>query len=236
MKEEKYFGKMKKKLEPFFKIYFFFIIFFLIPQSTYPEPFDSIINGLQKYLNNTDDFTASFIQLTQLQSFGEKQIASGEVYIMKPGQMRWEYQKPELQTIVINSRQVWIYTPEDNQVIKTRIEKLGTSLIYKLFLSNKIMINKIFNIATVKEEENSKKQVFFLELFPKNMDTNINKVVIELSKISYEIKSFVTYDKLDNITTVKFTNIRRNKGIKPSVFDFKIPEGVEIITSEDLGV
>ena len=227
---------MKKKLEPSFRLYFFFIIFFLIPQSTYSESFDLIINGLQKYLNNTNDFTASFIQVTKLQSFEEKQISSGEVYIMKPGQMRWEYQKPELQTIVINSRQVWIYTPEDNQVIKTRIEKLGTSVIYKLFLSNEIMINEIFNIAAVKEEENSGKRVFFLELFPKNTEINIYKVIIELSSISYEIKSFVTYDQLDNITTVKFTNIRRNKGIKPSIFDFKIPEGVEIVTSEDLGV
>lgn len=235
MKEEKYSGKMKKKPEPSFRIFSFFIIFFLIPQFTYSEPIDHIINGLQNYLNNTNDFAASFTQMTQLQSFREEQIASGEVYIMKPGQMMWEYQKPELQTIVINSRQVWIYTPEDNQVIKTRIEKLGTSAIYKLFLSNEIKINEIFNIYAAKEEEISEKQTVFLELIPKNKDVNINKVIIQLSQVSYEIKSFVTYDQMGNITTVKFTRTRRNKGINLSIFDFKIPDGVEIITSEDLG-
>jgi len=235
VKEEKYSGKMKKNPEPSFRIFSFFIIFFLIPQFTYSESIDHIINGLQKYLNNTNNFTASFTQETQLQSFGEKQISSGEVYIMKPGQMTWEYQKPELQTIMINRRQVWIYTPEDNQVIKTRIEKLGTSAIYKLFLSNKIKINDIFNISTAKEAGNSKRQTFFLELFPKNTEINIHKVIIELSRVSYEIKSFATYDQMDNITTVKFIRAKRNKGINPSIFDFKIPDGVEIITSEDLG-
>ena len=235
MKEEKYSGKMKKIPEPSIRIFSFFIIFFLFPQLTYSEPIDNIINGLQKYLNNTNDFTASFTQITQLQSFGEKQISSGEVYIMKPGQMTWKYKKPELQTIVINSRQVWIYTPEDNQVLKTRIEKLGTFAIYKLFLSNEIKINEIFNISESKEEKNSEKQAFFLELFPKNTEVNVNKIIIELSKVNYEIQSFATYDQMNNITTVKFTRSRRNKGINPSIFDFKIPDGVEIITSDDLG-
>ncbi len=154
---------------------------------------------------------------------------------MKPGQMTWKYQKPELQTIVINSRQVWIYTPEDNQVLKTRIKKLGTSAIYKLFLSREIKINEMFNISESKDEEYSEKQAFFLELFPKNTEVNVNKVIIELSRVNYEIQSFATYDQMDNITTVKFTRSRRNKGINPSIFDFKIPDGAEIITSDDLG-
>ena len=64
---------------------------------------------------------------------------------------------------------------------------------------------------------------------------NVNKVIIELSRVNYEIQSFATYDQMDNITTVKFTRSRRNKGINPSIFDFKIPDGVEIITSDDLG-
>ena len=155
---------MKKIPDTSFRIFSFFIIFFLIPQFTYSDPIDHIINGLQKYLNNTNDFTASFTQITQLQSFGEKQISSGEVYIMKPGQMTWKYQKPELQTIGINSRQVWIYTPEDNQVLKTRIKKLGTSAIYKLFLSREIKINEMFNISESKDEEYSEKQAFFFRI------------------------------------------------------------------------
>ena len=234
MKEGKYFGKMKKQLEPSFTICAFLIIFF-IPQISHSESLDNVIKGLQSYLNNTDDFAASFIQVTQLQSFDEKQITRGEVYIMKPGKMRWEYQKPEPQTIVINNRHVWIYTPEENQVLKARVESLGTSAIYELFISNEIKINEMFNISAVKEKETSEKPKLFLELFPKNIDVNINKVIIELTKTDYQIKSFVTYDKLDNITTIKFTNVRRNKGLKPSIFNFKIPEGVELLTPEDLG-
>ena len=237
MKGKKLFGKMKKNPEPSFKIISFFFVFFFIPQISLSEPLnlEQTINGLQKYLNSTIDFTALFSQITQLQSFDEKQTTGGEVYIMKPGKMRWEYKKPELQTIIINSGQVWVYTSEDNQVIKSKIENLGTSAIYELFLSREIKIKDIFKISGIKQKENSEKKVLFLELFPKSSEVNINKVIIEMSGNNYQINSFVTYDKLDNITTVKFIDIRRNRGIKSSVFDFDVPEGVEIITSEELG-
>lgn len=227
---------MKKKLELFFSILSFLIILLLIPQISYSEPLNKIIDGLETYLNNTKDFTASFIQITQLQSFDEKQTSTGEVYFMKPGKMRWEYQKPELQTIVVNSQQVWIYTPEDKQAIKARIEELDTSTIYDLFLSEKIKINEIFNVSIVKKKNGSQKPAIFLKLIPKDMEVNIKKIILELKKPTYQIESFISYDKLDNITTIKFIGIVRNQGLKASTFNFKLPNGVELITSDDLGV
>ena len=80
-----------------------------------------------------------------------------------------------------------------------------------------------------------KSRRFFLELFPKNTEVNVNKVIIELSRVNYEMQSFATYDQMGNITTVKFTRSKRNKDINPSIFDFKIPDGAEIITYDDLG-
>lgn len=235
MKEKKYFGEIKKKVELFFSIVPFLIIPFLIPQISYSEPLSKIIDGLQTYLNNTNDFTASFIQVTQLQSFDEKQTSTGEVYFMKPGKMRWEYQKPELQTIVVNIGQVWIYTPEDNQAIKARIEELNTSVVYNLFLSDKIKINEIFNISTMKRKKSFKKSTIFLELIPKKIEDNIKKIILKLKKSDYQIESFVSYDKMDNIITIKFIDIVRNQGLKASIFNFKLPDGVELITSDDLG-
>lgn len=226
---------MKKKLEFFFSILSFLIILLLIPQISYSEPLNKIIDGLQTYLNNTKDFTASFTQITQLQSFDEKQTSTGEVYFMKPGKMRWEYQKPEPQTIVVNSQQIWIYTPEDKQAIKARIEELDTSAIYDLFLSEKIKINEIFNISIVKKKNGFQKPAIFLKLVPKDMEVNTKKIILELKKPTYQIESFVSYDKLDNVTTIKLIDIVRNQGLKASTFNFKLPDGVELITSDDLG-
>lgn len=230
-----YIELLRKKNNLPIRIFFLLIIFLSIPQISLCESLNKIVDGLQANLNNTIDFTASFIQETELKSFDEKQITDGKVYIMKPGKMKWEYKNPEPQTIVVNNKQVWIYTPEDRQVMKTKIKELGTSAIYDLFFSEKIKINQIFNTSLVEKKENSKKSSIFIKLLPKNDEGNINNIVLELNRSNYEIKSFVIYDKLDNITTIKFSNFRVNQGLKTSIFEFKIPEGVELITSESLG-
>ncbi len=219
---------MSNKTKPPFKSLLFLIIL-LIPLIAHSEPLDRTIEGLQTYLISTKDFSGSFLQETVLKSFNEKQKAEGKVFFMKPGKMKWEYMKPELQTILISNKMVWIFTPEENQVIQTRIDELGTSAIYDLFLSNKIKINKLFDSLVIKEKESFQKPVLFLELIPKNLEVNIKKIILELNKTSYQIKSFIIFDKLDNITTIKFTNIQRNQGLKTSIFDIKIPEGVELI-------
>lgn len=233
MKEEKFSGKMKK-LEQTIEVLFLLFLFLLIPQISRAGSLEKITEGLQNYLNNTRDFAASFVQETHLISFDEKQIASGEVFIAKPGKMKWEYQKPELQTIVINNQEVWLYTPEDNQVITTKVKNLGTTAFYDLFLSKDIKINKQFTVSQLEEEKSGSEQIL-LELRPRDVEININKVLLKLSRADYRIISFETYDKLDNITKIEFINIRRNKGIKPSTFIFKIPKGAEVITSEELG-
>lgn len=220
---------MSNKTKPPFKSLLFLIILLLIPLIAHSEPLDRTIEGLQTYLSSTKDFSGSFLQETVLKSFDEKQEAEGKVFFLKPGKMKWEYMKPELQTILISNKMVWIFTPEENQVIQTRIDELGTSAIYDLFLSNKIKINKLFDPLVIKEKESFQKPVLFLELIPKNLEVNIKKIILELNKTSYQIKSFILFDKLDNITTIKFTNIQRNQGLKASIFDIKIPEGVELI-------
>lgn len=221
---------MNNKTNRFFRSLGCLIILLLIPLTTRSESLNKTIAGLETYLNNTKDFSGSFIQETVLKSFDEKQKAEGIVFFMKPGKMKWEYLKPELQTIVLNDKQVWIYEPEENQVIKTKTDALGTSVIYDLFLSEKVKINTLFKTSFIKEKEISQKSVLLLNLFPKNAEINIKKIILSLDKTNYQIKSFVIHDKLDNITTVKFFNILRNQDLKPAIFDFKIPEGTEIIT------
>lgn len=220
---------MNKKNYSTFIIFACLFFLFLSPPASQSEPLNKIIQGLQTYLNTSNDFAATFVQESELKSFNEKQIAEGKVYFMKPGKMKWEYQKPELQTIVVNNKKVWIYSPEENQVIETKIDKLGAVAIYDLFLSDKINLMKLFRVSAIKQKEKSKNKELFLDLFPKNNEVNIKKIMLKLNKIHYQIESFIIHDKMENITAITFSDIKINKGLNTSTFDFKIPEGVELI-------
>ena len=62
-------------------------------------------------------FEALFFQVSTITAMDITDTATGRIFVKRPGMMRWEYQKPEPQTIVTNGSTLWIYRPEDQQVM-----------------------------------------------------------------------------------------------------------------------
>ena len=66
---------------------------------------------------NTADFSADFFQESTLKALDITDTASGKVWFKHPGMMRWEYKTPENYAIISDGKNLWIYRPEDNQVV-----------------------------------------------------------------------------------------------------------------------
>ncbi|MGD9228162.1 MAG: outer membrane lipoprotein carrier protein LolA, partial [Desulfobacterales bacterium] len=77
---------------------------------------DHILDRVEnKYADSK--FSADFIQKSTIKAMEITDLATGKVYIKYPGMMRWEYEKPERQIIITDADKLWIYRPEDNQVM-----------------------------------------------------------------------------------------------------------------------
>ena len=77
---------------------------------------DRILEGMeQKYANSS--FSAKFLQQSTIKAMELTDSATGKVYVMHPGKMRWEYEQPDRQIIITDGYKLWIYRPEDNQVM-----------------------------------------------------------------------------------------------------------------------
>jgi len=59
----------------------------------------------------------------RIQAGGHVMRSKGRMYFRKPGRMRWEYEGPEPQTIVADGTYLWIYQPEDRQVLRAPLEQ-----------------------------------------------------------------------------------------------------------------
>ena len=66
---------------------------------------DTIVAGIEKRYN-VPGFTAEFDQESILKAMQVTDTASGVVMIRQPGQMRWEYQVPDPQTIITDADMV----------------------------------------------------------------------------------------------------------------------------------
>ena len=86
-------------------------------QEKKPESAATVVARVQRYYDATRDLHARFDQ--QLASVSRAPSkASGEVWLKKPGKMRWDYAKPEKKLMVSDGTTLWVYVPEDEQAYR----------------------------------------------------------------------------------------------------------------------
>ncbi|MCK4467734.1 MAG: outer membrane lipoprotein carrier protein LolA, partial [Desulfobacterales bacterium] len=62
-------------------------------------------------------FSANFSQESTIKAMDITDTASGNLFVMAPGMMRWEYEKPDQQLIITDGKRLWVYRQDDNQVM-----------------------------------------------------------------------------------------------------------------------
>jgi len=165
-------------------------------------------------------FSADFHQESLLKAIGMTDTASGKAFFKKPGKMRWEYQQPDPQFFISNGKTLWVYSPEDNNVI------IGEHPSNFDFLTDMSIFREKYNTSIV--DKNQKGQIK-IELVTKEEDANIGKIYLIVEEKSSLITEIISFNANDDETKIKFSNYSFDPNLDDSMFNFKIPEGTDII-------
>ena len=111
---------------------------------------DQILEGMEKKYANSS-FSARFLQQSTIKAMELTDSASGRVYISHPGKMRWEYEQPDRQIIITDGYKLWIYRPEDNQVMTGRAPEFFRDGKGASFLSDIKLLREKFDIVLLEE-------------------------------------------------------------------------------------
>lgn len=182
------------------------------------------VNAIQKSYESVLTFRATFEQRAFVKMVNRTEVAKGNVQIKKPGKMKWVYNSPDPQVLISNQKNLWLYTPEDEQVTRMPVENVYSSNTPALFLAGQGILTDTFDVVQVLTEKNG----FTVVFTPKEVESNLSRLILRANKNNYQITGATVYDKLGNKTDIRFRDIRINEEIAESVFDFKIPAGVEI--------
>lgn len=191
---------------------------------------DTLVARVQARYDRTHHLFAHFRQETRLHGFDQVQAGEGHVWILKPGMMRWEYAKPERQTIVASGDTLWIYLPQDRQVIRDQVNhSLGTRTP-ALFLAGQVRLSELFTTTGPPVEDSSEAGLLQLELTPKTGTVPYALVQLGIDANSYLVRRVRLSDALGNITTMWFEDIDTEQPVNPSLFQFQVPPGVDVIS------
>lgn len=193
------------------------------------DPALALMNEVQKYYDQTKDYSAEFTQLYTRVALSKTSESSGKVSIKKPGMMRWEYEKPAKKLFVADGTKLWVYEPEEEQVIEDKNFKtteLSSSISF-LFGEGKLQ-----DSFTAKLGDPAKygvaKDARVLELVPKR-DATYTRLVLVMDPKSSQVNESILYEASGNTNRFKFRSPKINSGLAAATFSFTPPPGVEVI-------
>jgi len=185
----------------------------------------AILAGLEDRYG-VNDFSAQFFQVSVLKAMDMEDTASGRVWFRKPGMMRWEYDKPERQTIVSNAESLWIHRPEDNQVMVGKAPNYFGNGRGASFLTDIGGIKEQFEITLLPDSDVHR---HLLELVPRKRTPDLDRIRMGVNRKTFAIESVVTYNQFGDETRLSFTGIGYDQGLSPSMFTFDIPPEAEVV-------
>lgn len=176
------------------------------------------------------DFSAYFIQESTLKAMDISDVASGSIFVKRPGMMRWEYDKPDRQTITTDGKKLWVYKPDDNQVMIGKAPSFFGDGKGAGFLSDMKLIREKFKASFEKEKSDHD---YVIKLLPKEQTVGITKIYLAISKITFKIKKIITLNEYDDETVIELVNSKFNLNLDRSLFSFIVPEGTDVIMMDE---
>ena len=121
---------------------------------------------------------------------------------------------------------LWIYRPNENQVVRGDAQAFFNSGAGGAFLSNISLVKQRYNAHIEKNGADPDHITLILE--PKKESQDIKSIHIRMAKANDDIVQVTTYNPYGDTTTLDFWNIIFKK-IDLSVFEFTTPDGVDLI-------
>jgi outer membrane lipoprotein carrier protein len=187
----------------------------------------TLVSRVQKYYDSTKDLRARFEQQMQSPSRAPSK-ASGEVWLKKPGKMRWDYTTPEKKLMVSDGATLWVYEPEDEQAYKQDLK--GNSLPAQVsFLLGEGKLDKEFD-ASVTKLDGLAADDTALKMVPKVGTAAYRYLVFVVDGKTGMVKQTIIYDQGGGTNKLSFVEVQQNKGVDDAKFKFAPPAGTHILS------
>lgn len=189
---------------------------------------------MEGFYANVQSMEANFVQITRSPSMGTEEEQRGRILLKRPRQMRWDFTRPDRRLFVTDGQQMWIHSPEDNQVIHYRdVSGAAASGGIDSLLSEMDKLDESFNVQLVEDPNASGLGHFSLALTPKE-EAPFKSLLLEVHKRKLTLKRILVVDSFDNETELRFSNVKVNGNVDDSQFKFDVPDDAELIQPDAL--
>ena len=201
----------------------------LFTHAVFATTLEDILEGVESRYSGPG-FSAQFFQTSTLKAMQIKETASGRLFVKRPGMMRWEYESPERQVIITDGKKLWIYRPDDNQVMIGKAPAFFGEGKGAGFLSDIRQVRQNFEISL---QTKPKEANYIIQLIPKEKTYDISTVYLSIVPQTFDVVQVITLNEYDDETQIDLHDITYNQNQPDSLFTLQIPEGADIVQIDE---
>ncbi len=180
-----------------------------------------VLKRIQAKYQPVDLMQARFAQKTTSPLYGET-AQQGTLTVQRPKKMRWEFEG-EGKLFVSDGTTMWIYSKNDNQVIRYT-DFASQSASADALLQSLDKLGELFEVTVLDGDG------VVLGLVPKDEAAKAQVKGIRLSlSDALDLQEVQVTDAYDGVTTLSFETVTLGGSVAPDTFQFKVPEGAEVV-------
>lgn len=190
---------------------------------------------LRNFLNYTDTWQAEFEQVQPMAPNPNQKIKirrldtkEGEVFMAKPNKLRWETKGKNGRLVVSDGDILWHHDNALKQVVRQKLSATREATPSAIFEGAKTM-DEQFNL----ENETRADGLPGVKLTPK--DENSPFFEIHLGLENGVPKALEFSDAYGFESRITFYKSKVNKKLKPELFEYEIPAGIDLVDLTDAG-
>lgn len=151
---------------------------------------------------------------------------AGELFLRKPGRMRWQYTSPKGKQFVSDGKEIYLYTPSTNRVEKMKVKESDDLRAPLGFLLGKLDFWRDFQKFTSRPEGAD----VHLIAEPKSSRSPYSQVEFVVTP-AREIRYLKVTGQDRSVMEFRFSKEKLNPTLADTLFRFEIPPGAEVVNA-----
>ena len=183
------------------------------------------VQSVQKFYANVTRVKAKFRQSVSYATFGSSKESGGNVWLMKPGKMRWDYSDTKAnvtkvkKSFISNGKTLFVVEHDNKQVTKKNLEQ-DLMPVAVSFLYGSGDLAKEFNADVDKSGAYGTKGDLVLKLTPKRPSAQYKNLYLVVNGTDFHVKESVIIDSSNNVNHFMFYAPEFDGQMKDSWFEF----------------